>query len=59
MFDAARAALHARDPAVKSETIKTHSGLISAFGLHLVKPEHIDIQYGRSLRQAVQFIEAV
>ncbi len=54
MFDAARAALHALDPAVKSETIKTHSGLIAAFSLHLVKPGTIEVEFGRSLRQIDQ-----
>ena len=54
MFDAARAALFALDPGVKTETIKTHSGLISAFSLYLVKPGHIPIEYGRSLRQVDQ-----
>lgn len=54
MFDAARAALLAGDDPVKSEVIKTHSGLIAAFSLHLVEPGHIPAQYGRSLRQADQ-----
>jgi uncharacterized protein (UPF0332 family) len=54
MFDAARAALLAGDDPVKSEVIKTHSGLIAAFSLHLIKPGRISAQYGRSLRQADQ-----
>lgn len=54
MFDAARAALVAGNEPVKAEVIKTHSGLIAAFGLHLVKPGHIAMQYGRSLRQVDQ-----
>jgi uncharacterized protein (UPF0332 family) len=54
MFDAARAALLAGDDPVKSEMIKTHSGLIGAFSLDLVKPGHIPAQYGKSLRQADQ-----
>jgi uncharacterized protein (UPF0332 family) len=54
MFDAARAALLAGDDPVKSEVIKTHSGLIAAFSLHLIKPGRIPAQYGRSLRQADQ-----
>jgi uncharacterized protein (UPF0332 family) len=54
MFDAARAALLAGDDPVKSETIKTHSGLIAAFSLHLVKPGLIPVQYGKSLRQVDQ-----
>jgi len=54
MFDAARAALLAGDEPIKSETIKTHSGLIAAFGLHLVKPGRIPAQFGKSLRQVDQ-----
>lgn len=38
MFDAARAALIASKAAVPPEIAKTHSGLIAAFSLHLVKP---------------------
>lgn len=54
MFDAARAALVAGKEPVKAEVIKTHSGLIAAFTLYLVKPGHIAMQYGRTLRQADQ-----
>ena len=54
MFDAARAALAAGNEPVKAEEIKTHSGLIAAFSLHLVKPGHIAMQFGRSLRQVDQ-----
>jgi uncharacterized protein len=54
MSDAARAALLAGDDPVKSEVIKTHSGLIAAFSLQLIKPGRIPAQYGRSLRQADQ-----
>ena len=39
---------------IKSETIKTHSGLIAAFSLHLIKSGRIPLQYGKSLRQADQ-----
>jgi uncharacterized protein (UPF0332 family) len=55
MFDAARAALLAacKEPA-KSEAIKTHSGLIAAFSLHLVKAGRIPTPFGKSLRQADQ-----
>ncbi len=35
MFDAARAALAAARTPIESSAIKTHSGLISAFSLHL------------------------
>ena len=54
MFDAARAALLASAAPVQSEMIKTHSGLITAFSLHLIKSGHIPAQYGKSLRQADQ-----
>jgi uncharacterized protein len=54
MFDAARAALLAGKEPVKSEVIKTHSGLIAAFSLHLIKPGRIPLQYGKSLRQMDQ-----
>jgi uncharacterized protein (UPF0332 family) len=54
MFDAARAALLASAAPVKSEMIKTHSGLIAAFGLHLIKSGLIPAQYGKSLRQVDQ-----
>ncbi len=54
MFDAARAALLVSAAPVKSENIKTHSGLITAFSLHLVKSGRIAVQHGKSLRQADQ-----
>jgi uncharacterized protein (UPF0332 family) len=54
MFDAARAALLAANVPAKSEAIKTHSGLIAAFSLHLVKPGIIPAQHGKSLRQVDQ-----
>ena len=54
MFDAARAALLAGKEPVKSELIKTHSGLIAAFSLHLIKTSCIPASYGRSLRQMDQ-----
>ncbi len=53
MFDAARAALLAANAPVKSE-VETHSGLIAAFSLHLVKPGIIPAQQGKSLRQVDQ-----
>lgn len=51
MFDAARAALLACAAPVESETIRTHSGLISAFSLHLVKTGQIPVELGRSLNK--------
>jgi uncharacterized protein (UPF0332 family) len=54
MFDAARAALLAGKEPVKPEVIKTHSGLIAAFSLHLIKSGRIPTAYGKSLRQVDQ-----
>jgi uncharacterized protein (UPF0332 family) len=55
MFDAARAALLAtgKEPP-KSEAVKTHSGLIAAFSLRLIKSGRIPTPFGKSLRQADQ-----
>jgi len=38
MFDAAQAAIMEVRPEIDQASIKTHRGLIAAFGLHLVKP---------------------
>lgn len=38
MFDAASAALLSIDAPVPAEVARTHSGLIAAFSLHVVKP---------------------
>ena len=51
MFDAARAALIASGAAVEPEMLRTHSGLISAFSLHLVKPGRIALEHGRALNK--------
>jgi uncharacterized protein (UPF0332 family) len=48
MFDAARAALIAVQPPPASEAIKTHSGLISAFSLQLVKTGQVSVELGKS-----------
>lgn len=52
MFDAARAALLASGRIVETESIRTHSGLITAFSLHLVKPGKIPVELGRSINKA-------
>ena len=52
MFDAARAALIASKAPVPPEVAKTHSGLIAAFSLHLVKPNLFPVELGRSLNKA-------
>lgn len=51
MFDAARAALIASKAPVPPEIAKTHSGLIAAFSLHLVKPNLFPIELGRALNR--------
>ena len=52
MFDAARAALLACQAPVPPEVAKTHSGLISAFSLHLVKPGKFPVELGKSFNKA-------
>ena len=52
MFDAARAALLASGAPVPAEIAKTHSGLISAFSLHLVKTGRVPVEFGKSLNKA-------
>jgi uncharacterized protein (UPF0332 family) len=52
MFDAARAALIASKAAVPPEIAKTHSGLIAAFSLHLVKTDLFPKELGRSFNKA-------
>lgn len=52
MFDAAKAALLATVPSLDLATTKTHSGLISAFGQHIVKTKLVPIEYGRAFNRA-------
>ena len=54
MFDAARAALIATQKPPESEAIKTHSGLISAFSLHLVKTGHVSVELGKSFSKVAE-----
>ena len=51
MFDAARAALLSIHAPVPAEVARTHSGLITAFSLHLVKPGLVAVEHGRSLNK--------
>ncbi len=51
MFDAARAALLTIQAPVPAEVARTHSGLITAFSLHLVKPGLVAVEHGRSLNK--------
>ena len=52
MFDAARAALLATGADVTVNVGKTHSGVLTAFSLHLVKNGPVPIEIGRLLKQA-------
>ena len=52
MYDAARAALLASGAPVEPEIAKTHSGLISAFSMHLVKAGHVSVELGKALNKA-------
>ena len=52
MFDAARAALLLTNLDIPSETIRTHTGLISAFSLHIVKTGLVPIELGKTLNKA-------
>ena len=52
MFHAARAALLASGAPINLEQIRTHPGLIGAFGEHLVKKGHASKEMGRLLNEA-------
>ena len=52
MFDAARAALITSQAPVPPEIAKTHSGLIAAFSLHLVKTGAFAVELGRAFNRA-------
>lgn len=58
MYDAARACLAWAGVAPERGDFKTHHGLISAFGLYLVRPGHFPAETGRAL-QNVQTIRQV
>ena len=51
MFDAARAALMASGAPAETEMARTHSGLISAFSLHLVKTGRVPVELGGALNK--------
>ena len=51
MFDAARAALLASGALADLNIGRTHSGLISAFSLHLVKTGRVTVELGKSLNK--------
>ncbi|GAB5098152.1 HEPN domain-containing protein [Caballeronia sp. HLA56] len=52
MFDAARAALLASGAPVDPNVVRTHNGVIAAFGLHLVKTGQVQPDWGRTLNRA-------
>ncbi|HVZ46350.1 MAG TPA: HEPN domain-containing protein [Ramlibacter sp.] len=52
MFSAARAALEIAGGAFRAEQLKTHSGLISAFSMRLVKTGLVSHDLGRTLNKA-------
>ena len=54
IFSAARAALLASSAPVHAEVARTHSGLISAFSLHLVKPGILPVELGRAFNKALE-----
>jgi uncharacterized protein (UPF0332 family) len=51
MFDAARAALLGTGASTSLASIKTHSGLISAFSLQLVKTGKVSIDLGKAINK--------
>jgi uncharacterized protein (UPF0332 family) len=50
-FDAAHAA-----PLAVGISVKTHSGLISAFGQHIIQPGLIDARHGRPLSRLTIYV---
>lgn len=52
MFDAAKAALLALVPDINPALVRTHSGLISMFSLHLVKTGVLPVELGKTLNRA-------
>lgn len=54
MFDAARVALLWSGSQVSATVSKTHSGLISAFSLHLVKTGKLPVELGKTLNRAAE-----
>jgi uncharacterized protein (UPF0332 family) len=51
MFDAARGALLVTNEVKDLSVIKTHTGLISQFSLHLVKTGKVSIEHGKALNK--------
>jgi uncharacterized protein (UPF0332 family) len=55
MFDAAHAALFAIGVEEIDAPIKTHNGLIALFGQHVVRPKHLDSEYGVAFNKVENF----
>lgn len=53
MFDAARAALLSSQ-AAEGRPARTHSGLIGAFSLHLVKSGRMPLEFGKALNRVAE-----
>ena len=51
MFDAAHAALRAAKIELPESPIKTHSGLVAMFGLHLVRANQLAAEHGVALNK--------
>jgi uncharacterized protein (UPF0332 family) len=51
MFDAAHSALLSVQTDALETSTKTHQGLISAFGKHIVQGHHVDVELGRALNK--------
>jgi len=51
MFNAARAALLVSGAPVPPDISRTHSGLIAAFSLHLVKTGRVSVDLGKALNK--------
>ncbi len=52
MFDAAGAALQAVGAPAALDSTRSHSGLIHAFSMHVIKPEWLPKELGRQLTRA-------
>ncbi len=51
MFDAAHSALLSVQADVPVTSTKTHQGLIGAFGKHMVRGHHVEVELGRALNK--------
>lgn len=51
MFDAARAALLVTGVPTGASAVRTHSGLINAFGQFIVSAGHVQVEHGRALNR--------